>query len=214
MGVGGSAGAADVQKEVYGELEVPKMFEVPPSEPWPERLWGMELGEIKMVDGIRSSENYVRNDPERWQWLDSAEASSGTISGANGKARRRHSGLISARAWRSGGETEFCGAVVQSVGGEAVGHGARGGGAQHSIERYICGRQTRAEAVARGQGLLVQSEPEQCKAGAANGGELRAAADRGDLRDSGQRGGAQSEVCALSEWDGTSSAIGSLYGEM
>jgi hypothetical protein len=56
---------------VYGELEVPKMFEVPPSEPWPERLWGMELGKTKMVDGIRSSENCVRNDPERWQWLDS-----------------------------------------------------------------------------------------------------------------------------------------------
>jgi hypothetical protein len=56
-------------KEVHGDLEVPQSFEVPPSEPWPEHLWGMKLG--KMVDRIRSAESYVRNDPERRQWLDS-----------------------------------------------------------------------------------------------------------------------------------------------
>jgi hypothetical protein len=56
-------------KKVRGDLEVPRPFEVPPSEPWPEHLWGMKLG--SMVSQIRSSEYYVRNDPERRQWLDS-----------------------------------------------------------------------------------------------------------------------------------------------
>jgi hypothetical protein len=56
-------------KDVYGDLEVPQPFEVPPSEPWPEHLWGMKLG--TMVNSIRSAESYVRNDPERRRWLDS-----------------------------------------------------------------------------------------------------------------------------------------------
>jgi hypothetical protein len=43
-------------KKVYGDLEVPYIFEVPPSEPWPEHLWGVELGAT--VSRIRSSENY------------------------------------------------------------------------------------------------------------------------------------------------------------
>jgi hypothetical protein len=56
-------------KEINGDLEVPYAFEVPPSKPWPEHLWGMKLGET--VSSIRSKGNYVRNDQERRQWLDS-----------------------------------------------------------------------------------------------------------------------------------------------
>jgi hypothetical protein len=56
-------------KEINGDLEVPRTFEVPPSSPWPEHLWGMKLG--MTVHRIRSAEYFVRNDPERRQWLDS-----------------------------------------------------------------------------------------------------------------------------------------------
>jgi hypothetical protein len=56
-------------KEVHGDMEVPQPFEVPPSELWPEHLWGTKLG--RTVSRIRSAESYVRNDPERRQWLDS-----------------------------------------------------------------------------------------------------------------------------------------------
>jgi hypothetical protein len=54
-------------KEINGDLEVPYRFEVPPTDLWPEHLWGMKLGGT--VSDIRSSETYVRNDPERRQWL-------------------------------------------------------------------------------------------------------------------------------------------------
>ena len=33
-------------KEINGDLEVPYAFEVPPSSPWPEHLWGMKLGNM------------------------------------------------------------------------------------------------------------------------------------------------------------------------
>jgi hypothetical protein len=56
-------------KKVYGDLEVPTIFEVPPSKLWPDHLWGMKLGAT--VSDMRSSETYVRNDPERRRWLDS-----------------------------------------------------------------------------------------------------------------------------------------------
>ena len=41
-------------KEINGNLEVPRRFEVPLCSPWPEHLWGMELGNT--ADGIRSPE--------------------------------------------------------------------------------------------------------------------------------------------------------------
>jgi hypothetical protein len=57
-----------VYKEVHGDLEVPKAFEVPSEAPWSEEAWGMKLG--GRVDGIRSQEHYVKDHPERRAELD------------------------------------------------------------------------------------------------------------------------------------------------
>ena len=54
--------------EVYDDLRVPTSFVVPSEEPWPEACWGMKLGST--VDTIRSREAFVKDRPERREWLD------------------------------------------------------------------------------------------------------------------------------------------------
>jgi hypothetical protein len=54
-------------KQQHGDMEVPARFTVPSIAPWPKKLWGTKLG--KTVDSIRSTEHYVRDSPERKQWL-------------------------------------------------------------------------------------------------------------------------------------------------
>ena len=56
-------------KEVHGDLLVPSAFVVPASEPWPESLWGLELG--TRVCELRSEGANVGLDPERINWLES-----------------------------------------------------------------------------------------------------------------------------------------------
>jgi hypothetical protein len=56
-------------KQVHGNLLVPNSMVIPARKPWPKHLWGMKLGGT--VRTIRSAENYVRDDSERRQWLDS-----------------------------------------------------------------------------------------------------------------------------------------------
>jgi hypothetical protein len=54
-------------KTVKGNLNVPQKFVIPSGEPWPEQLWGLELGVT--TDQIRCNSAYIRNHPERLQWL-------------------------------------------------------------------------------------------------------------------------------------------------
>jgi hypothetical protein len=55
-------------KELHGDMHVPRRFVVPSSEPWPDEMWEMALGNT--VNNIRSSGQFVRDDPERRQWLE------------------------------------------------------------------------------------------------------------------------------------------------
>ena len=55
-------------KELHGDMHVPSCFVVPSSEPWPEEMWEMKLGST--VHMIRTSDTFVRDDPERRQVLD------------------------------------------------------------------------------------------------------------------------------------------------
>jgi hypothetical protein len=129
-------------KEVYGDLEVPKMFEVPPSEPWPERLWDMELG--KMVDGIRSSEHYVRSDSERRQWLDSKGFEWDDLKRqweSTQEAFESHLQEHGDLAVKQSFVVPSCSPWAEKLWGMALGE------AVHSIRSsgtFICGRQTRA----------------------------------------------------------------------
>ena len=54
--------------DLNGHLRVPRSFVVPEEAPWPESCWGMRLGET--VGSIRSSEQFVKDRPERRQLLD------------------------------------------------------------------------------------------------------------------------------------------------
>jgi hypothetical protein len=61
--------ALTMYKEEHGDLNVPKAFVIPSSEPWTEASWGMNLGSIVYM--IRSQGRYLRDDkPERKEWLD------------------------------------------------------------------------------------------------------------------------------------------------
>ena len=60
--------ALAVYKELHGDLEVPKAFVVPSEAPWPAEVWGLKLGH--RVSDIRSSEQYVKDAPERRAELD------------------------------------------------------------------------------------------------------------------------------------------------
>jgi len=55
-------------KELHGHMRVPQGFVVPSSEPWPEKMWEMNLGST--VNRIRSHGAFVGDDPERRQWLE------------------------------------------------------------------------------------------------------------------------------------------------
>ena len=37
--------ALRVYNELHGDLEVPRLFTVPSTAPWPEDLWGLQLGQ-------------------------------------------------------------------------------------------------------------------------------------------------------------------------
>jgi hypothetical protein len=55
-------------QEVHGDLQVMRLFVVPPEAPWPDDAWEMRLG--KAVNNIRASECYVKHHPERRAELD------------------------------------------------------------------------------------------------------------------------------------------------
>ena len=56
-------------KKVSGHLLVHREFQVPPSVPWAEEIWGMNLG--RAVSNIRKRQQHIReNRPELGQWLD------------------------------------------------------------------------------------------------------------------------------------------------
>jgi hypothetical protein len=44
-------------------------FVVPSEAPWPEACWEMKLGQT--VNVIRAREHFVKDRPERREWLDS-----------------------------------------------------------------------------------------------------------------------------------------------
>jgi hypothetical protein len=50
-------------------LPVPKSFVVPSEAPWHKRCWGMTRGHT--VVNIRAYEVFVKDEPERREWLDS-----------------------------------------------------------------------------------------------------------------------------------------------
>jgi hypothetical protein len=54
-------------KQEHGHLKVPAAFVVPSTEPWPEELWGTELGTT--VHHIRSFGYFVKDNEEREQLL-------------------------------------------------------------------------------------------------------------------------------------------------
>jgi hypothetical protein len=56
-------------REVHGNLRVPESFAVPSVAPWPEVCWRMKLGQTVQV--IRAEECFVKDRPERREWLDS-----------------------------------------------------------------------------------------------------------------------------------------------
>jgi hypothetical protein len=53
-------------KEEYGDLEIPQAFIVPPSEPWAEETWGMQLGEAVGTICVHLSDK----NPKRRRWLE------------------------------------------------------------------------------------------------------------------------------------------------
>jgi hypothetical protein len=59
--------ALEQYHDLHGDLELPERYKVPPEEPWPEGMWGMNLGFI--VKDIRYGAAFVRGNPERKQWL-------------------------------------------------------------------------------------------------------------------------------------------------
>jgi hypothetical protein len=61
-------GALERYHNLNGDTEVPLCFKVPPEEPWPEGMWGVQLGFI--VNNIRVQAVFVSGNPERKQWLD------------------------------------------------------------------------------------------------------------------------------------------------
>ena len=50
-------------REQNGDANVPQSFKVPRSSPWPEHMWGMQLG--NRVNSIRSHGTFIRNRPDR-----------------------------------------------------------------------------------------------------------------------------------------------------
>jgi hypothetical protein len=63
-------GVLATYRQLHGDLEVPKRFEVPESEEWPEEMWGTKLGIT--VSSIRTDDAVVRDSQERRQWLEEA----------------------------------------------------------------------------------------------------------------------------------------------
>ena len=55
-------------KKTTGNLIVPRQLVVPSENPWPKNAWGMKLGAT--CDRIRSHSAFIRDNPERRQWLD------------------------------------------------------------------------------------------------------------------------------------------------
>ena len=55
--------------DLHGDLRVPKGFVVPAKAPWPKACWKMRLGET--VSNIRSQQYFMKDRPERCEWLDS-----------------------------------------------------------------------------------------------------------------------------------------------
>jgi hypothetical protein len=60
--------ALELYLEEHGDLEIPGSYKVPAEEPWLERFWGMGLG--KVAQRIRSRGGFLRDNPERKQWLE------------------------------------------------------------------------------------------------------------------------------------------------
>ena len=56
-------------KKDKGDLLVRRSFVVPSQLPWPEACWDMGLGVT--VNNIRAHEHFVKDSPERREWLDS-----------------------------------------------------------------------------------------------------------------------------------------------
>jgi hypothetical protein len=53
----------------YGHMDVPQSFVVPHEDPWPEEMWGKQLG--LSVIRMRSQKTFdARDVPERRQWLE------------------------------------------------------------------------------------------------------------------------------------------------
>jgi hypothetical protein len=59
--------ALEQYHNLHGNLDVPQRYKVPAEDPWPEVMWGMQLG--SMVKNIRCHTVFVRGNPERQQWL-------------------------------------------------------------------------------------------------------------------------------------------------
>ena len=59
--------ALTMYKDIQGNMRVPRAFAVPSESPWPREVWGMKLG--KTVHHIRNREDFVENNPERREVL-------------------------------------------------------------------------------------------------------------------------------------------------
>jgi hypothetical protein len=60
--------ALRVYNELHGDLEVPRLFTVPSTAPWPEDLWGLQLGQS--ASSIRGRGHHVKDRPDRVELLD------------------------------------------------------------------------------------------------------------------------------------------------
>jgi hypothetical protein len=60
--------ALEQYRDVHGDFDIPRSYKVPIEEPWPEGMRGMTLG--TMANKIRCQGQYVRDNPERKQWLE------------------------------------------------------------------------------------------------------------------------------------------------
>ena len=63
--------ALEQYRDVHGDLEIPRRYKVPAQERWPEDMWGISLGVMADNDNnIRCQGHFVRDNPERKQWLE------------------------------------------------------------------------------------------------------------------------------------------------
>jgi hypothetical protein len=60
--------ALEQYRDVHGDLDIPQLYKVPAEEPWPEGMRGLALGHMALH--IRCHGTFVRDNPERKQWLE------------------------------------------------------------------------------------------------------------------------------------------------